>query len=1098
MMSDFTSEQLTAITTIDNNVSVSAGAGSGKTKVLVERFLHILEQGHIKGKPVSPREILAITFTRKAAGEMKERVRIRITEKLAGAGDKFWKQVLDELERAQITTIHGFCSRLLKENPVELGLDPSFNLAEEFEGEEYLQECLLDFVRQGLKQQRPELSFLTNTYGVNSTISQLQSLLPQLEDIIAFGDLTKAYNDRINAEPAGKARLCSLIEELANCDGLGKTKTATAVALLKENLTEVTEGILQEPSDFTAYNNYVGSIKNPAKAVKDLVVAIKELQQSLLDLSVDRAALPLVTAWQKVVQDFADYYRARKKQDDFLTFDDLEELALKLLLENEQVRHRCQQKYRYLMVDEFQDTNDRQKQIIYLLCGDDVNKLQGRKLFVVGDPKQSIYRFRGADVSVFAQVRKDIEKLGGKNISLSKNFRTKESIVETCNYVFSKLLGEDCSKDIFFERVDIGEKERQTGGVKPVLLEVPYDNDTKPFARQMEAAAVANYIKELRTKGTPYGKMAILLSAMTVCNIVTEALENFDIPYQVVDGKGFYERQEVLDFLHLLTVLQNRQRSLELAGVLRSPYFGVNDEVITKMFLLANQNERCLWDTLMGFDVASLEEEQQAQVQYAQAVLEELRKNAALLALPELLQKIMQVLNLEAVLSLQDNGVVKLANVKKLINLAQEFCVVKQGTLASWLARVHDFREAQVRETAANLPVTDAVTIMTIHKSKGLEFDTVFLPMLDRKGGSDWSVIKFHKQLGLGVKAALDNGDVEESSVLKQIKEEDKNLEKAEKQRQLYVAMTRAEQSLVLSGIYKADGKSTSENWFNDLRGILEKDIHVIKPEYDYEELLKIKGTSVETNVIPQAELLAPLESYGASGKNYFSPSALQTYLHCQRQYFYQQEGMPALEVEGEGISSDLPPHVVGSLIHKALELYNGKELDKAFSQAAEEFAPGNVSGTAKAKQMLENYVASELYKALPKKKLKELRFNLPVGELLINGIIDCVVETDDGLMLVDYKTGRPPAENEVHLGYAYQLAIYKYAVEKLLGKKAETAKLHFLQNLSQWNLPEGKDYLDEALALCKEIGSKGEEKDFACNLANCKYCPYNYLCPQK
>ncbi len=1094
MMSDFTSEQLAAITTIDNNVSVSAGAGSGKTRVLVERFLHILEQGNIKGKPVSPREILAITFTRKAAGEMKERVRKRITEKLTEAGDTFWKEVLDELERAQITTIHGFCSRLLKENPVELGLDPSFNLAEEFEGEEYLQECLLEFVRQGLRQQRPELIFLTNTYGVNSTISQLQSLLPQLDDIIAFGDLTKAYKDRIDAEPAGKARLCSLIEELANWDGLGKNKTAVSVALLKENLTEVTEGILQEPSDFTAYNIYVGGIKNPAKAVKDLVVAIKELQQGLFNLNVDRAALPLVTAWQKVVQDFANYYRARKKQDDFLTFDDLEELALKLLVENEQVRHKCQAKYRYLMVDEFQDTNDRQKQIIYLLCGDDVNKLQGRKLFVVGDPKQSIYRFRGADVSVFAQVRKDIEKLGGKNIKLPDNFRTVDKILDACNLVFEKLLGTDDNQDVYFEKL----VAHKNSTVLPTLLEVLYDNDSKPFARKMEAAAVANYIKQLRTKGTAYGKMAILLSAMTVCNIVTEALENFDIPYQVVDGKGFYERQEVLDFLHLLTALQNRKRSLELAGVLRSPYFGVNDEVITRMFLLANQEERCLWDALMEFDVASLEEEQQAQVRYAQAVLEELRKNAALLALPELLQKIMQVLNLEAVLSLQDNGAVKLANVKKFINLAQEFCVSKQETLASWLERVRDFREAQVRETAANLPVADAVTIMTIHKSKGLEFDTVFLPMLDRKGGSDLSVIKFHKQLGLGVKAALDNGDVEESSVLKQIKEEDKSLEKAEKQRQLYVAMTRAEEKLVLSGIYKADGKSTSENWFNDLRGILKEDIHVTKPEYDYEELLKIKGTSVETNVIPQAELLAPLESYGASGKNYFSPSALQTYLHCQRQYYYQQEGMPALEVEGEGTSSVLPPHVVGSLIHKALELYDGKDLDKAFAMAVEEFAPGNVSGTAKAKQMLENYVVSELYKALPKKKLKELRFILPVGEMLINGIIDCVVEKDTGLMLVDYKTGRPPAENEVHLGYAYQLAIYKYAVEKLLGKKAEEAKLHFLQNLSQWNLLEDKDYLDEALALCKEIGGKGEEKDFDCNLASCAYCPYNYLCPQK
>ena len=187
-MSNFTDQQLQAITTIDNNVAVSAGAGSGKTRVLVERFLHILEQG----KNVSPKEILAITFTRKAAGEMKERVRVSMEDRLADDVNGFWKNHLQELERAQITTIHGFCNRLLKENPVETGLDPAFKLAEEFEGEEYLQTCLLDFVRQGLKKQQQELIVLTNAYGINGTLNQLQSLVQEMDEIIAFGDLTPA------------------------------------------------------------------------------------------------------------------------------------------------------------------------------------------------------------------------------------------------------------------------------------------------------------------------------------------------------------------------------------------------------------------------------------------------------------------------------------------------------------------------------------------------------------------------------------------------------------------------------------------------------------------------------------------------------------------------------------------------------------------------------------------------------------------------------------------------------------------------------------------------------------------------------------------
>ena len=407
---------------------------------------------------------------------MKERVRTSMEDRLADDVNGFWKNHLQELERAQITTIHGFCNRLLKENPVETGLDPAFKLAEEFEGEEYLQTCLLDFVRQGLKKQQQELIVLTNAYGINGTLNQLQSLVQEMDDIIAFGDLTTAYQKTLDDEPAAKARLCNIIEEFSQRDDLGKTKTAEAVALLKENLHNVLDGIKKEATDFTAYDTYLGKLRSSAK-IKEQLEEIRSLKASLLNLDVDRAALPLVEAWQKVLQDFAAYYRVRKSEDDFLTYDDLEELAVKLLKENEEVRHRYQKKYRYLMVDEFQDTNDRQKQLIYLLCGDDASKLQGSKLFVVGDPKQSIYRFRGADVSVFAEVRQAIKEQGGVDITLPDNFRTVDKILEACNEVFEELLGTDENQDVFFEPLI----PHNTSENKPVLLQVPFCKALRAF-----------------------------------------------------------------------------------------------------------------------------------------------------------------------------------------------------------------------------------------------------------------------------------------------------------------------------------------------------------------------------------------------------------------------------------------------------------------------------------------------------------------------------------------------------------------------------------------------------------------------------------------
>ena len=1092
-MSNFTPQQLQAITTIDNNVAVSAGAGSGKTRVLVERFLHILEQGKKAGKHVSPKEILAITFTRKAAGEMKERVRASMEAKLPKDVDDFWKKQLAELPRAQITTIHGFCNRVLKENPVELGLDPAFQLAEEFEGEEYLQNCLLEFVRQGLKQKNGELLLLTDAYGINGTIGQLQSLVGQLEDILAFGNLTTAYQERLDGEPGLKARLCSLITEFAKRDDLGKTKTAEAVALLKENLQSVLDGINEEISSFTAYDSYLGKLRSSGK-IKEQLEEIRSLKAELLNIAVDRAALPLVSAWEKVLQDFAVYYRECKKRDDFLTYDDLEELALQLLRDYPQVRRKYQERYSYLMVDEFQDTNDRQKQLIYLLCGDDANVLQGRKLFVVGDPKQSIYRFRGADVSVFAEVRQGIKEKGGADITLPDNFRTVDTILDACNEVFENLLGTDKKRDVYFEAL-IPHNQSE---VKPVLLQVPYDKDTKPIARELEAMAVAKNIQQLHAEGNSYGGMAILLSAMTACDTMTAALEEAQVPYQVVDGKGFYERQEVLDFLHLLTVLQNRHRSLELAGILRSPYYGFEDGLITKLFLRANEEKRCLWDELMATNAGIFLKQHEEHVKYAQETLGYLRECATVLALPDLLQKIMQTLNLEAVLYLQENGAAKLANVKKLLRLAQEYCSVKQGSLTSWLEYVDALRKAQARETAANLNVADAVTIMTIHKSKGLEFDTVYLPMLDRRGAADRDVVKFHKQLGLGVKAVLDNGETEESSVLQQIKAEDKQLQKAEKQRQLYVAMTRAKSRLVMSGAFNEEKESSADNWFNDLREILADSDKVDKVIAGCDEELDLEEEVEYEDIMPDEASVKPLGNYGVTGRQHFSPTALQTYTYCQRRYFYLQEGIPVLEVEKEAANSSLPPHIIGSIVHKTLELYNGSNFDVAFAQAVEEYAEGNMSGAVRAKEMLVRYLDSNLYKELPKDKLKELRFDLPMNDLFITGVVDCVVETDKGLVIVDYKTGRPPQAGEIKLGYAYQLVLYKYAVEKILGKKVVEAKLHFLQDLSQWSLPMDRDYLAVAIALCKDIGNKGKEEDFACNLASCSYCPYNYLCPQK
>lgn len=1154
-MSDFkpNNEQMAAILAIDSNVSVSAGAGSGKTKVLVERFLYILEQsmpkkdsqGELK---LDAGNILAITFTRKAAGEMKERVRKSIEARLDNDAAGFWHKQLEALNRAQISTIHGLCSRILRENPVEMRLDPAFVVAEEFASEEFLEECLGQYLRRELHEGNKALGKLIEIYGTTGLMRLVKDILPSLGNIFAERDLSKPYQDNVNSLPKIKDELCILVRDMVlNRKDLASktTKAGKALEQMAKVIEAICAGIKQEPADFSLLQQSIGDMQARG-GVKDYINAIREKQGQIENVAVDQAALELLPCWQELLSGLGSYVREQKRQLDLLNYDDLENYTVELLQGNAAVRHKYQERYRYIMVDEFQDTNDRQRQLIYLLCGDDAEKLQGQKLFVVGDPKQSIYRFRGADVSVFARVRREIEASGGQNLLLKTNYRTVDKILLAVNSAFRLLMGVDTSKDVYFEQL----ANYKTGVEAPQLLLVEYKKECGKSEFQLEAEAVAMAIEayhegrdyegnQLLAPKVPYGKMAILLRAMTHSEDLAVALQERGIPYEIVDGKGFYECQEVLDMLHLLTALSNRYNSLELAGVLRSPYFGLDDETLTKLFL---QKAACLWDAVQGAELEAFPEEQRELVIRAAKLLQELYQQASVMALPELWQCIWQKLAVDAVLSVQEHGANKLANVKKLRQLALEYSMQRNATLTDWLDYVKRMRAAEARETTANLDAADAVQIMTIHKSKGLEFGTVFLPYLNSNTQPDTTEIKYLRGVGLGIKAPDKKGVLQNTSVLQKVKEEDKRLDLEERKRQLYVAMTRAENRLIMTGIDEGKKDKTLDelSWLKQLLQIYSNDNVVeIKPlivqEKDdkEQELMPIPAVSAE-----QLEQIAPLPASSENGRLSFSPSSLQTYLHCPRQYFYQYVmGLPPVDLPVNiPITGSLSAKDLGSIVHRALELYKG-DLDAALAQAIKENAPLYQGDEARA--MLAGYLVSDLYKRIPKTQLREQAFTLYAeNDIVISGIIDCLAFNPDGsMLLVDYKTGKPPAAGAVPEGYAYQLAIYEKVVRERWGRAKEgepapkiSSELHFLRNNSVWCLPTAQeksaDYYAAALKLCTEISKKSAGKDFPCRVlqatqaeqnhtsslnnvteyqeniaqgvAFCSFCPYNYVCNRK
>lgn len=1121
-----TSEQALAINTIKSNVSLLAGAGSGKTYVLMKRFVQILRSD----LSVNPTNIVAITFTRKAADEIKGRVRQAVSECVEQAQTDLerlrWQEHLQKVESAPISTIHSLCSRILRDNPVETQLDPEFTILEDFEAQDFFKETLQQYLRKNIKE-NAALRRLVQTYGVNSFVNQVTALGDKLSELVREDNLAEPYLKAKEELPALQQKLFAAVREVIEArEALGaKTKGRQTLTEAAGLLDEMQKQLLAPEPDCSLLDAS-GVVKVSGKALAAELTNLKNLRQELNHVLLNAKGCDLVQDWLAVLQEFYACLSARKQENNVLFNDDLDLLAIEHLQKNEALRQKYQERYKYIMVDEFQDTNERQRQLIYLLCG---NKLDNtNNLFIVGDVKQSIYRFRHADVSVFNRVKEDIAQNAGKNLGMKTNFRSTQSIVESCNTAFCQLM------DLPKEEICLEHHEgANTGGAKVCLLQVPYkskDDDlgAKEDKWQKEAEAIAAYLQQELPKVEPQlrpgASKAILLRAMTHCEILRQTLQGYGINCVVVKGKGFYEQQEVLDILNLLAALHNRYASLELAGALRSNYFGLDDATLTQLFW-QTENDKPLWDVLQAVGSGELQlnlpPEQQALAMQAAERLRSLRQAAALMALPELFAQLWDELKPEFVLSQQENGPSKLANVKKLRRLAQQYCQTKQASLAEWLQNVKDLRASSSKEPAATVQADDALQIMTIHNSKGLEFDLVILPQLDKSVKGDTASIKYlpgkeGEQGLLGIKVPDKEMQLQNSGVYELAKARDSELEEEESRRLLYVAMTRAQKQLLMVGTVAEEklpeaviGLPSAKGWWQQLQAVYEADWEKRESSCPWVRLLCADALSPA--VVQQGEqqqlaleplALAPLPAYAACGRTCFTASALQTYLHCKRQYYYQQVlAVPELEqtVAGEQ-AHELPASVTGSIVHKALELYNGYNAEAVFAVALEKFAPG--AAATQAKSMFDAYIVSDLYKALPKKQKRELEFVQPLQqELAAEGVIDLLAfDEADNMIIVDYKIGTPPEPDEVKLGYAYQLALYRDAAEKLYpGKRVVRAELHFLQNMSVWQLPLDKSYLQEAVELCEEISGKGEEDDFACICnESCAYCHYAYLCPQK
>ena len=849
-MSHLTPQQSRAVHTRDVSVVLSSGAGCGKTHVLTERYLAHLREGAEVG------QIVAITFTDRAARQMRGRIRAAVIGHLRDAPDdaigETWARHLRALENAPISTIHAFCGNLLRQNSIEAGLDPGFAVLEEVLSVNLRSGALADALQRLLVVESPaalDLSELVLLFGwrpVGATVSALA----YAHDEAAWDSWLARSDEDIADEWIAHARGVVLPRHL---ESKLRTRPAFARCLdlirrhppLKGPMVAPVAGLLSEtpllphaadlPAAIDRLHEWAKVGRVGAKAWPDAEVyesikeAFEEFRKELKALQPDRFTaeagdlLPGIVVGKRflrVTREAVAVYRASKRQHGVVDFDDLLSMTGDLLRDHPEVRGHLQDRYRHVLVDELQDTDPVQMDLVEALTG---GGLTSGKLFAVGDHKQSIYRFRGADVSLFQSLATRVPHDGRQ--SLTVNFRSQPAILDFVNELCREAIDD-------YEALEPHQPQVTPGPCVEFLWTARPDEASVGAARTLEADTIAARIvamidserlvvdEETRVlRPVRAGDVVLLFRTMSSVHLYEAALRRAGLNYYLVGGRAFFAQQEIHDLHNLLMALENPLDDLSLAGALRSPFFCLSDEALFAL----RRHRAGLW-TALGDEHARtlLPADQMERVLRAHAHLRAWRKQKDLLPIARLIDRILADTGYDAALQFEFLGERKLANLWKLLDLARTFDRSGLFGLAEFTARLGDLIVAQPREEqAATQPENaDVVRLMTIHQAKGLEFPVVFVPDIAATGGSQHGpTAAWDSRLGCVARPPSDEDPPPFAPFGWAVRQASEDLEEWEEDiRTLYVACTRAEDYLVLSAALPADYRPTGP-WMLTLAG---------------------------------------------------------------------------------------------------------------------------------------------------------------------------------------------------------------------------------------------------------------------------------------
>lgn len=955
---DYNKNQKLAVEEIKSHLALGAGAGTGKTAVLTGRYLNILKNGALsKGRETE--EILAITFTNKAADEMLGKIIKSLSE--SGMGDYL------EKGRFNISTIHSFCEKILRQHSLLLGIQSDFEILSEEQKAE-LQNKACDLVLKefkddvALKELVRDLD-LSRPHMLKKEIISLYERLKnqgyEIDEAVALTQIKRSID---------KGKLLSLLSEYEDEKRIKTFQTFTEDPLY----TEITSG------NFTL-ENIKALIGNLGKSNKSIRVEIEEECENIL-AELEDVKGPEYELVNNLLKSYDKNIEQVKEEENSLDFDDLQIKTLKLL-EIESVRKKIQNEISYIMIDEFQDINRTQRKIFMRLTDDltaDIN------FFVVGDEKQSIYGFRGSDVREYYKVVEKIKSTSGKELNLVDNYRTSANLLEDINKVF----------DFLFENYTALTPHVEESEAPLKVLQFEVEGEDAQSIAMKEAEAVANFVQNSQYK---YEDIGIIFRSGTNMELIGKELEKRNIPINISRDKKLVDTVEVQNIVNLLKTLITDERAglasylLEFIGLSKNTvyYYFKNDDV----------------------DEAGIEPEERELLEKSLKLFEEFKFISKHFNPYTLVKEIVTKTDYLDNLDKEERGLEKVRTVKEFMKLTYKES--KGKNLKEFVDLLMNMEELESAEGGRG------VNLLTIHGSKGLEYELLIIPeSYKAPAGKDTDKINFSKYHGFGINGKYNGRFLRNKRINKVLSDE-------EELRIFYVAMTRAKKECVLT-LPLSEKYPKTFSYLNMMEGAMVKGIRV-------EALEDKRRTASEEEAEKETKPLIKFKN-----RNFYTVTQYMNYLNREKT-FEKREKKEILNIS---------PGVFGIIIHKFISTYTGENRDTHLENILNSYGIDPDMKNMFTKQ-INTYVDKYYFTG---KCEREYEINLKIEDVNFMGIVDELRFYDDEIQVIDYKSNSLGSLEELVEHYAPQIKLYAYAASKIFNKKV-TGKIIFLAKDKEYDI---------------------------------------------